>query len=243
MLNSCYLIGSLRNKEIPKIANTIRQAVPSLEVFDDWHSAGPIADDSWQEYENGRNHSYDEALEGYAAKHVFSFDKYHLDRVSGGILVLPAGKSGHLELGYLAGQGKTCYILMDKEPERYDVMYQFATGGVYFSLEKLIENLSSGTHVGNQGVQLPRLLRRSDDIARKQPRSLQSGREGCGETWRQGVEGEPHGINPSSIGGDRFLVKGGAGIGYSVDLSGSRSSGSITGLAAKQGSPCREGSS
>lgn len=132
-------------------------------MFDDWFAAGPIADDSWQEYENVRRHSFDEALSGYAARHVFAFDKFHLDRVSGGILVLPAGKSGHLELGYLAGQGKPCFILMDKEPERYDVMYQFATGGVYFNLEELIENLFSGADVRNQGIQFSSLLCSSRD--------------------------------------------------------------------------------
>lgn len=112
-------------------------------MFDDWFAAGPIADDSWKEYEQNRGHTYIEALNNYAAKHVFSFDKHHLDRVDAGILVYPAGKSAHLEMGYLAGQGKPTYILFDGDPEldRWDVMLQFATGGVYFSLEKLIEAL------------------------------------------------------------------------------------------------------
>ncbi len=49
-------------------------------------------------------------------------------RTSGqaGVLVLPAGKSGHLELGYLIGQGKPAYIWMPEEPDRWDVMYRFA---------------------------------------------------------------------------------------------------------------------
>ena len=129
-----YLIGSLRNPEIPVIGNYLRSL--GLEVFDDWFAAGPIADDSWQEYETGRGHSYKQALKGYAAKHVFEFDLHHLNRAGIGVLVMPAGRSGHLELGYLRGQGKPVYILFDKEPERYDQMYQFAEE-VFFNKEEL----------------------------------------------------------------------------------------------------------
>jgi nucleoside 2-deoxyribosyltransferase len=44
--------------------------------------------------------------------------------------MLPAGKSGHLELGYMIGQGKPGYILLDAEHKRWDVMYKFATAVV-----------------------------------------------------------------------------------------------------------------
>jgi hypothetical protein len=118
-----YLIGSLRNPEVPKIANKLRNA--GLEVFDDWYSAGPEADDKWRDYEKGRGRSYMEALAGAAAKNVFQFDKRNLERATSVILVLPAGKSGHLELGWSLGRGVRGYILLDS-PERWDVMYQFA---------------------------------------------------------------------------------------------------------------------
>ena len=125
MISECiYLIGSLRNPRIPVLAEDLRSR--GWEVFDDWHAAGPEADDHWQRYEEARGHDYITALAGYAANHVWAYDKAHLDRASRGVLVLPAGKSGHLELGYMIGQGKPGYILLDKEPERYDVMYRFA---------------------------------------------------------------------------------------------------------------------
>lgn len=114
-----------------------------IEAFDDWMAAGPIADDSWKEYEKSRGHSYSQALNGYAAKHVYDFDKYHLDRVDGAILVTPAGRSGHLELGYVAGSGRPAFVLFDGEPdERWDVMYQFADA-VFFSEEEMINGLKS----------------------------------------------------------------------------------------------------
>jgi hypothetical protein len=123
-MNSVYLIGSLRNPRVPEIATTLRQI--GWDVFDDWYSAGPNADDHWRDYERALGHTLPEALEGYSAQHVFKFDKKHLDRCEIALLVLPAGKSGHLELGYAIGQGKPGYILLDGEPERYDVMYGFA---------------------------------------------------------------------------------------------------------------------
>lgn len=139
-MKTIYLIGSLRNPKVPKVGNLLREA--GFDVFDDWFAAGPIADDSWQEYEKIRGHSYDAALKGLAARHVFEFDLQHLNRADIGVLMLPAGKSGHLELGYLRGQGKPCYVLFDKEPERWDVMYQFCNG-VYFNADALIWEISS----------------------------------------------------------------------------------------------------
>lgn len=121
---------------VPKTAAELR--LQGFEVFDDWHAAGPEADDYWQKYETGKGNDLKQALKGYAAKHVFAFDQRHLNRADIGVLVLPAGKSGHLELGYLCGQGKKCYVLFDKEPDRFDVMYQFATGGVFYTLKELM---------------------------------------------------------------------------------------------------------
>ena len=134
-----YLIGSLRNPEIPEISIKLRNE--GYEVFDDWYAAGEKADDSWRDYEKQRGRTYVEALSGLAAKHVFNFDFHHLKKADIGILILPAGKSGHLELGWLLGRGCRGYILLDN-PDRWDVMYKFATG-VFTNLDNLIEELKN----------------------------------------------------------------------------------------------------
>ncbi len=126
MTKSVYIIGSLRNPAVPETAAKLRDF--GFDVFDDWYAAGPEADDKWREYERNRGRSYEDALKGYAAQHVFQYDRSHLDRCEAAILVLPAGRSGHLELGYFIGQGKPGYILLDGEYDRWDVMYAFATG-------------------------------------------------------------------------------------------------------------------
>ena len=107
-MKSVYLIGSLRNEAVPEFGQELRKI--GLDVFDDWYGAGKIADDSWQAYENLRGRNFADALAGYAARHVFHFDKTHLDRCDAAILLLPAGKSGHLELGYMIGSGKPGFI-------------------------------------------------------------------------------------------------------------------------------------
>jgi len=128
----------LRNPKIPQIATILRKA--GHEVFDDWYSPGPNCDEEWKNYESVRGRSYLEALSGYHAEHQFAFDLHHLQRVDIGILVAPAGRSAHMELGYMIGRGQRGYILLEGEPEpdRWDLMYKFAHG-IFLSIEDLQE--------------------------------------------------------------------------------------------------------
>jgi len=139
-MKSVYLIGSLRNDKIPQVGNLLR--AHGWDAFDDWYGAGHEADDKWRDYENLRGRQHKDALYGYAARHVFQFDKHHLDRCDLAVLVMPAGKSGHLELGYFVGTGKPGFILFDAVPERYDVMHQFATD-VFTSDEDMLLGLEA----------------------------------------------------------------------------------------------------
>jgi len=132
-----YIIGSLRNPQIPHIANALEAA--GHECFADWWAGGRDADDWWMQYEQARGRTHRQALGGYNAKHIFEYDKHDLDRSHAGVLVMPAGKSGHMELGYLAGQGKRAYILFTREPERWDVMHLFATP--VWSVEELVDQM------------------------------------------------------------------------------------------------------
>lgn len=123
---SIYLIGSLRNPEVPKVAQALR--ADGHEVFDEWFSAGKIADDSWRDHQQRKGLTYQDALKGYAARHIFEFDRYHLNRTDVGILLTPAGRSAHLELGYMIGKGKLAYVLLGQPSPRWDVMLCFADG-------------------------------------------------------------------------------------------------------------------
>lgn len=138
-----YLIGSLRNPAVPLLGNKLRQS--GFDVFDDWYAAGEKADDAWQAYEQDRGHTFAQALRGFAAQHVFGFDYHHLKQADIGVLVMPAGKSGHIEAGYLVGQGKPVYVLLPGEPERFDVMYKFFAG-VFCDKDDLLVALKESIH-------------------------------------------------------------------------------------------------
>lgn len=135
-----YIIGSLENPRVNIIANKLRKALPNVEIFDSWKSPGKFADKEWRKYEKAKGLTYKQALQSYAAQHIFNFDKTHLDRATDAVLIMNCGKSCHLELGYFIGKGKPGYILFEREPKRWDVMVNFAKD-VFTSLEDLVKEL------------------------------------------------------------------------------------------------------
>lgn len=178
-----YLIGSLKNPRVPEIAKMIR--AEGIDVFDDWYAAGPEADDYWQRYEKARGKSYSEALKGYPAQHVYEYDKFHLDRAHIGVLVMPAGKSGHMELGYLRGQEKPTFILLPEEPgpdARWDVMYAFAND-VLYDVPELIrrcKNVAFNYTQAEPGLMAPRKFTTRLIDALKDEKIIRPGGDGFG---------------------------------------------------------------
>jgi hypothetical protein len=135
-----YIIGSLRNKNVPIIANKLQAIDKNWEIFSSWYGSGPRADDCLRDYCKGKGLNYKETLKDPAAINTYQFDKKHLTRATDVVLVMPAGKSGHLEFGWSIGRGKRGYILFDKVPSRVDIMYQFSTD-LFFTIDELIEEL------------------------------------------------------------------------------------------------------
>lgn len=147
-----YVAGSLKSERPGNVAADLR--ANGFSVFDDWRAPGPDADDHWKTYEQARGRTYEEALKGHAAVNIYNFDKRHIDASDALVLVLPAGKSGHLELGYFLGQGKRGYILLDDTDVRWDIMYQFCTG-VFSKIEDLMLELARhkpGKNKAEQGI-------------------------------------------------------------------------------------------
>lgn len=67
-----------------------------------------------------------EFLEDRRTQRAFIEDKKWLDWADACVLVLPAGRSAHLEAGYAAGQGKPLFITGIFAKGEFDVMYGFA---------------------------------------------------------------------------------------------------------------------
>ena len=70
---------------------------------------------------------YVECLEHPVAQAAFALDKGAIDRCDVLVLLLPCGKSAHLEAGYAAGKGIPVYVLIDDNAEP-ELMYNLLTG-------------------------------------------------------------------------------------------------------------------
>lgn len=140
-MQSIYIIGSLRNPEIPSLARDLRGI--GLEAFADWYCPGPEADDNWKKFYQSQGRSYREAINGPMAWCIFNFDKENLDKADAVVLLKPAGQSAAYELGYTIGKGKPGFILFPEEPkpdERWEVMARFATE-IFFSREEFLKTM------------------------------------------------------------------------------------------------------
>lgn len=132
-----YIGGSMANREsLLLLSAALRKA--GLNVFNEWAAPGEQTDQKWKEFTQAQGFTFLQALAAPHAQDVFNFDKTWLDQADAFVLLLPAGRSAHTELGYMAGMGKPAYVFMAEEPERYDVMLLFATG-ITNSLEQLLK--------------------------------------------------------------------------------------------------------
>jgi len=85
-------------------------------------------------------------MEHWRVQVAFQEDKKYLDWSDILIMLMPCGRSAHLEAGYAVGSGKKLYIIGGFEKGEFDVMYGFADGMFDYSelnilLEKLMEEM------------------------------------------------------------------------------------------------------
>lgn len=71
---------------------------------------------------------------------AFQEDRKWLDWADACVLVLPSGRSAHLEAGYAVGRGKKLYIIGDLKPGEWDVMYGFAER--IYSYDQLVDMMT-----------------------------------------------------------------------------------------------------
>ena len=135
-----YIIGSLRDPEVVGLALRLRDA--GYEVYDDWYSAGPEADDAWQRHQSAKDVSFKEALQGPHAQCVIDDDAKWL-MWANTVIMVGSGKSRGIELGWRVGQGAQGFILLSEEPLRWDVMYGLGGTRVVYSVDELLTALEA----------------------------------------------------------------------------------------------------
>lgn len=142
-MSRIYVASSWRNRYQPDVVAALRQANHDVYDFrnptcDDHGFAWSEIDPAWQYWTPSE---FREALRHPVARHGFESDAVAVDWAEVGVLVLPCGRSAHLEAGYMAGAGKPLHILMldQQEPE---LMYRWATA-IHLDLDSLVAALGS----------------------------------------------------------------------------------------------------
>ena len=115
-----YVASSWRNELQPAVVQAIRTA--GFEVYDFHHPQPGDNGFHWSEidleWKKWTPEQFRSALSDPVAVNGFDKDMDALNRCVACVLVLPCGRSAHLELGQAVGSGKrTAVLLADGEPE------------------------------------------------------------------------------------------------------------------------------
>lgn len=144
-MTKIYVASSWRNRKQPSVVAALRDA--GHEVYD---FRNPAPDDNgfhWseidREWSNWTPEEFTAQIESHpTAVAGFAKDKAALDWCEACVLVLPCGRSAHLEAGYAVGQGKPTIILLDHEAFEPELMYLLTAARVS-TVAELITLLTS----------------------------------------------------------------------------------------------------
>jgi hypothetical protein len=138
-----YVASSWRNEQQPAVVKALRAA--GHEVYDfreptpgdqDKGFAWSDIDPDWQEWSP---ELFRRSLAHPLAVNGFECDLEAMEWADAFVLVMPCGRSAHLELGWAIGRGKRAVILLSgAEPE---LMYRLAWPDICCSFDEVIEAL------------------------------------------------------------------------------------------------------
>lgn len=165
-----YVASSWRNTIQPLIVGVLRAA--GHEVYDFRAPAPDNAGFAWSEIDpDWQNWTPDQFITDLYSGHPaivrgFGFDKAALDWCDTCVLVLPSGRSAHLEAGYCAGQGKL--VLAYLHPDRFEpeLMYLLGNGCVTTpeQLLRLLQAEAPARYISVEANQFAHLLSESDRL-------------------------------------------------------------------------------
>lgn len=137
-----YVASSWKNEQYPQVVERLR--AEGHEVFD-WRNPRPDyhgfhwseIDPNWRDWSPDQYASH---LNHPIASRGFHSDLNGMKQCDTCVLLLPSGRSAHLEAGWFIGQGRDTFILLT-EPQEPELMYRLATG-LYTKFEVLLHRLS-----------------------------------------------------------------------------------------------------
>lgn len=164
-----YLASSWRNTRYPAVLAALRAA--GHDVYDfradtgfGWRDVDPL----WQAWSPAE---FRDALETPLARRGFASDMAALQGAAATVLVIPCGRSAHLELGYAVGAGQKTAILLDQDrydawkrdayerkalyaPDEPELMYKMA-GRACLTVEEVLAYLASADPSTAQYLAMP----------------------------------------------------------------------------------------
>lgn len=161
MKRQIYVASSWRNVHQPGIVGILR--ADGHEVYDFRNPAPDNKGFAWsdvdREWLNWTPENYVKQINSHpVAASGFKLDKNALDWCDTCILVLPCGRSAHLEAGYTIGQGKDTFILLHEDKFEPELMYLLGDGcstSIHQIMHWMNESNSSSVmrwHIKNGGT-------------------------------------------------------------------------------------------
>lgn len=142
-----YLASSWRNSLQPTVLAQLRAA--GHDVYDFRNPPGGITNGfRWSEldpdWEAWSAAAYREKLKSPLAQRGFNSDFDGMKWADVGVLLLPCGRSAHLELGWMAGAGKRT-IILTRDGEEPELMALLASE-ICVSVEEVLQSLARVRH-------------------------------------------------------------------------------------------------
>jgi len=144
-----YLASSWKNKDtVLELAKTLRDNGHEVDAFCDeknrisfnWSELLSIMN---QEGHDIRTMDARDMLKHWRVQAAFKEDKKWIDWADVILMLMPCGRSSHLEAGYAVGSGKKLYILGGFKKGEFETMYGFAEALFdYAEINNLLKRLN-----------------------------------------------------------------------------------------------------
>ena len=143
-MSSIYVASSWRNAVYPSVVQRLRAA--GFKVYDFRNPRPESYGFNWREIDGGweawTSEQLREALMHPIAKAGFKSDIDALDKADVVVLVLPSGRSSHMEFGYGARAGKLAIVLLpDPGMDTVEPELMYSMGIIATSLDDVVSIL------------------------------------------------------------------------------------------------------
>ena len=149
-----YLASSWRNRTQPEVVRARRAA--GHQVYDFRNPAPGVSGFAWSEsdadWQRWPPEQFRQALQHPIAREGFRRDREALQSCNACVLLLPCGRSAHLEAGYAAARGTATFVLAE-EPCEPELMYGLLSG-IVCSVEELLAGIA-GLEGGGGELRIP----------------------------------------------------------------------------------------